>query len=77
MILDNYITFEQKIIIAMIAGAFWIYFRTVDCYVLLKRKQILPVLLVVTWIYINYYEPLALPIGLAIMLIYAYYNQQL
>ena len=74
MILDNYITFDQKVIVAMISGALWIYLRTEKCYDLLKRKKLLPVILVIGWIYINYYEPLALPLGLSIMLLYAYYN---
>lgn len=74
MILDDYLTFEQKVIISMIAGAIWIYFRTIECYDLLKRKKILSVILVTGWIYMNYYEPLALPLGLLIMYIYAYYN---
>ena len=73
MILDNYLSYQQKIIIAMISGAIWIYFRTFDYYALLKRKQILSVFLVSSWIYVNYYEPLALPIGLMIMTLYAYY----
>ena len=41
MILDNYLSYQQKVIIAMISGAIWIYFRTFDYYALLQRKQIL------------------------------------
>ena len=74
MILDNYLTFEQKIIISMIAGAIWIYYRTIKCYDLLKRKKILSIILVTGWIYMNYYEPLVLPLGLLIMYISAYYK---
>ena len=70
MILDEYLPFNIKIIIAIISGAVWIYFRTTQCYILLPRRSLLSVLMVSIWIYYNYYEPLFLPIGLAAMVIY-------
>jgi hypothetical protein len=71
MILDNCLDFDQKVYISMIAGAIWIYFRTLDCYNLIPRRQTFSILFVVPWIYINYYEPLALPIGLLILYLYS------
>jgi len=70
MILDKYLSFDQKVKIAIVAGSIWIYFRTFECYKLLPRKSIISVILVSLWIYLNYYEPLFLPIGLLIMYIY-------
>jgi len=67
MILDKYLSFDQKVKIAIIAGSIWIYFRTLDCYKLLPRKSIISVILVSIWIYVNYYEPLVLPLGLLAM----------
>jgi hypothetical protein len=74
MFVDNIITYEQKVIFSMICGGLWIYFRTSDCYNLIPRKQIFPVCFVVIWIYLNYYEPLFLPIGLSILVGYSFYT---
>jgi hypothetical protein len=71
MILDKYISYNQKVIIAMISGGIWIYFRTNECYKMIPRKQILPVIFILIWIYLNYYEPLFLPIGLLILFVYS------
>ena len=70
MILDQYITYDNKIKLSILAGAIWIYFRTTSCYILLPRRSLLSVLLVSVWIYYNYYEPLFLPIGLFVMVSY-------
>jgi hypothetical protein len=67
MILDKYLNFDLKVKISIIAGAIWIYFRTSECYKLLPRRSIISVLLVSIWVYLNYYEPLFLPIGLLLM----------
>ena len=32
MLFDKYLTFEQKIYLAIISGSIWIYFRTLGCY---------------------------------------------
>ena len=73
MIFDKLISYDKKVLISIIVGMIWIYCRTQDCYRFLPRKKILPVLFVGGWIYLNYYEPLFLPIGLSIMIIYKLY----
>ena len=70
MILDRYISYNNKVIIAVICAGFWIFFRTSECYSLIPRLHIFPVIFVMTWAYLNYYEPLALPIGLSVLIIY-------
>jgi len=72
MILDKYISYNKKVIIAVVISGFWIYFRTSDCYKMIPRSHIFPVLFVMTWTYLNYYEPLFLPIGLLILIGYSY-----
>jgi hypothetical protein len=71
MILDNIVSYDKKVIIAIICSGFWIYFRTSDCYTLIPRLHIFPVIFVTLWTYLNYYEPLFLPIGLLILIIYS------
>ena len=71
MILDKYLTFKQKIYISLVTCAIWIYFRTAECYSMIPRKSLFSVLFVVIWVYINYYEPLVAPIGLAILYLYS------
>ena len=71
MLFDKYLTFEQKIYIAIISGSIWIYFRTLGCYLALPRKSLISVILVSLWLYFNYYEPLSVPIGLIIMVLYS------
>ena len=73
MILDNYLTYNSKIIISVICSGLWIYFRTSDCYSLIPRKHFFPVLFVMTWCYLNYKEPLFLPIGLSVLILYSLY----
>ena len=67
MILDRVLTYHQKVIIAVIVAGFWIYFRNQDCYAMIPRMHLLPVLFVMAWTYLNYYDPLFLPIGLLIL----------
>ena len=71
MILDNILSQEQKICISILSGAIWIYFRRLQDYSLLPRYSLLSVSLVSIWIYLNYMEPLFLPIGLICMIIYS------
>lgn len=75
MILDSHLTYENKVIISMISGGLWIYFRTSDCYLMIQRLHIFPVIFVMIWIYLNYYEPLFLPLGLMILIIYSQINK--
>jgi hypothetical protein len=71
MILDKYLTFQQKIYISLISCAIWIYFRTPECYKMIPRKSLFSVIFIVIWIYINYYEPLIAPIGLSTLYLYS------
>jgi hypothetical protein len=70
MLLDTYLTYKQKVFISIIVGMIWIYYRTQDYYKLLPRKTMFSVFFVGLWIYLNYYEPLSLPIGIFIMVLY-------
>jgi hypothetical protein len=71
MILDNYLSYNNKVFISVICSGFWIYFRTSDCYKLIPRMHIFPIIFVMSWVYLNYYEPLFLPIGLLILIAYS------
>ena len=73
MILDKYISFKNKVILSIICAGLWIYFRTASCYDMIPRNHFFPVLFVMVWTYLNYYEPLFLPIGLSILLLYPYF----
>lgn len=71
MLLDICLTYSQKVWIAVVSAGFWIYFRTSECYLLIPRRHILPVIFVMLWAYLNYLEPLFLPIGLLILVSYS------
>lgn len=62
----------MKIMIALLSGGIWIYNRDDLCYKLIPRKRLLSVFIILLWIYLNYKDPLFLPIGLFIL--YAYSN---
>ena len=64
MLFDKYLTQQQKIIIAIISGCVWIYFRDNLCYTAIPRMNIFSVIVTAVWIYLNYKDPLFLPIGL-------------
>ena len=70
MILDK-ISYRYKVYFSVLCAGLWIYFRTQDCYNMIPREHILPVIFVMGWAYLNYYEPLFLPIGLIILIVYA------
>ena len=72
MFFDQLLSYKQKVIIAVICSGFWIYFRTTECYDLIPRKHIFPVIFVMCWTYLNYYEPLFLPLGLLVLIIYSF-----
>jgi hypothetical protein len=74
MFFDKFLTYNQKVIISLLCGGFWIYFRTAECYNMIPREHLFPVLFVCSWIYLNYYEPLFLPIGLFVLILYAYFS---
>ena len=67
MLFDDVLSHDNKIIIAVLSSGIWIYFRTAQCYDMIPRTNLLPVVFVMSWAYINYHEPLALPIGLIIL----------
>ncbi len=73
MILDNFFSRDDKIIISIIGGMLWIYFRTQECYKLVPRKSILTAIIVGCWIYLNYKDPLFLSIGVLIMYVHGIY----
>jgi hypothetical protein len=70
MILDKYLSYHNKVIISVISAGLWIFFRTAECYSMIPRYHIFPVIFVMIWTYFNYYEPLFLPIGLLILIAY-------
>lgn len=71
MILDNYLSYDKKVIFAVICSGLWIYYRTTDCYKLIPRGHFFPIIFVMIWSYLNYYEPLFLPIGLLVLILYS------
>ena len=74
MIFDKLISYHNKVILAIIAAGLWIYFRTAECYSMIPRHHIVPVVLVMIWAYFNYYEPLSLPIGLSLLVLYSQFD---
>ena len=70
MLFDKHLSYNTKVIISVICAGLWIFFRTSDCYSLIPRMHIFPVIFVMIWTYLNYYEPLFLPIGLSILIVY-------
>ena len=73
MILDKYLTVEEKKMISIISSMIWIYFRTEDCYKLIPRKSIYSVILVSLWVFLYLQDPLFLPIGVFILYLYGKY----
>ena len=61
-------------LISVLCAGLWIYFRTDQCYVMIPRGHLLPVMFVMVWTYLNYLEPLALPVGLGILILYGLNN---
>jgi hypothetical protein len=37
MILDQYLSYNKKVIISVICSGLWIYFRTAECYNMIPR----------------------------------------
>ena len=70
MFFDKYLTYNQKVVISIVSSGLWIYFRTTDCYNFIPRLHVFPLLFVMIWVYLNYYEPLFLPAGLLILVLY-------
>ena len=74
MILDKYLSHNSKIVIALICVGLWMYFRRAECYAMIPRHSIFSSIFVMTWLYLYTYEPLVVPIGIIILLIYKKYN---
>jgi len=72
MIFDKYISFDNKVIFSVICAGLWIYFRTQQCYDMIPRNHLFPIGFVMIWSYLNYYEPLFLPFGLLMLILYSY-----
>lgn len=70
MILDRF-SYNTKVLFSVVCAGLWIYFRTQDCYTMIPSHEPFPVLFVMVWTYLNYYEPFFLPIGLGILILYA------
>jgi hypothetical protein len=74
MFFDKYLSYHDKVIIAIICAGIWIYFRTAECYAMLPRISIFPSIFVMIWVYLYSYEPLFCPIGLGILALYTKTN---
>ena len=74
MFLDKYLSYNNKVIIAIIFAGLWIYFRTAECYSMIPRYSIFASIFVMTWVYLYSYEPLFCPIGLGILILYKNIN---
>jgi hypothetical protein len=74
MIFDDYLSYNNKVIIAIIFAGLWIYNRTVECYAMIPRKSLFSAIFVMIWVYSYSYEPLFCPIGLFILIFYKKYN---
>ena len=59
----------RAMISCVIAGIF-IYIRKLDYYATMPRGNLGTSLLIVIWVYLNYMEPLALPVGLLLLNIF-------
>lgn len=62
-----------KILIAIISGMIWIYFRNYENYRALPNNSLISTLLVGFWIWLNYQDPLFLPLGLILLYLYSQY----
>jgi len=75
MFFDKYLSYNTKVIIAVLCAGLWIYYRTAECYSMIPRHSIFAIIFVMTWLYLYSYEPLFCPIGLAILLLYMKLNK--
>ena len=61
------ISYASRAIFSCIVASVWIYHQRLDYYQLLPRKNLVMAVIIAVWTYLNYVEPLSLPIGLAII----------
>jgi len=69
MIFDN-ISIHGKIIFSVICAGLWIFFRTDKCYEMLPNHSLFPVIFVMGGVYLNYYDPIFLPLCLVLLFCY-------
>lgn len=69
MILDN-ISVNGKIIFSVICAGLWVFFRTDNCSDILPNHSIFLVIFVMSCVYLNYYDPIFLPLGLFLLFCY-------
>jgi magnesium-transporting ATPase (P-type) len=74
MIFDDYLSYNNKVIIAVIFAGLWIYNRTAECYAMIPRKSLFAAIFVMIWVYSYSYEPLFCPFGLCMLIFYTKYN---
>ena len=74
MIFDDYLSYNNKVIVSVIFSGLWIYNRTAECYAMIPRKSLFSSIFVMIWVYSYSYEPLFCPIGLFILIFYTKYN---
>lgn len=63
----NGIPYATRAFLSCAVAATWIYNRKIDYYHLLPRKNLVIAGIIAVWMYLNYVEPMSLPIGLAIL----------
>lgn len=61
------IPYATRALLSCAVAAVWIYNRQIDYYRILPRKHIIIAGIIAVWMYLNYVEPMSLPIGLAIL----------
>ncbi len=69
MLLDN-ISLNGKRIFSVICAGLWVYFRTDNCSEILPNHSIFLVIFVMCCVYLNYYDPIFLPLCLFLLFCY-------
>ncbi len=75
MFFDKYLSYDDKVKIAIVFAGLWIFFRTAECYAMVPRLSLLASAFVMVWVYLYSYEPLFCPIGLGILVLYSKINK--
>lgn len=60
---------NKKYLIVAVLVSLFIYFRKIDYYKLMPRKNIITALLIGVWTYLSLQEPIIIIIGLSILLL--------
>lgn len=64
---NTFFPYPQRALVSSIIAGIFIYFRRLDYYATMPRSSVLVSLLVFAWAYLNYMEPIALPLGLILL----------